>query len=195
MISCAVRSLIAVLTKVSRVFRRLLSLNSEKLAKMMTLSFPHLGKSQGSAYQELALHCSTAEIGSLTSFSNQIPTFSQILRLLHCTKEWLAPAISTRVSVLTPSLVRTLRIKPKIISTAYNVGFWDKKSRFSSHFANGHITSNPERSLAILQVKHDWDMSVLGWVTVCLPPFCANDSHFFKISRPRDGVSSLSALK
>ena len=67
---------------------------------------------------------------------------------------------------------------PKIISTLYNVWFWHKMSRFSSHFANGHIKSNPERSLAILQVKHDWDMSVLGWVTVCLPPFCANDSHF-----------------
>ena len=60
---------------------------------------------------------------------------------------------------------------PKIISTLYNVWFWLKMSRFSSHFANGHIKSNPERSLAILQVKHDWDMSVLGWVTVCLPPF------------------------
>ena len=35
----------------------------------------------------------------------------------------LATPGSPRVSVLTPSLVRTLRIKPKIISTLYNVWF------------------------------------------------------------------------
>ena len=67
-------------------------------------------------------------------------------------------------------------------------------SKFPSILANGHIRWCTERSLGISEVKHDRDMSELGWVTA-QPSFLHSESAFFKISRPNDLLDGVTGAR